>query len=104
MGFTLAHASHQDEKLEDIGPGLPSKGYATACFMFSQKQLNTYPPIVAAALKTHEAYSTGDYIVSFSGCKVYSSQEVCNQLFMNYFFQVHDFGRLQTAPALQPWL
>ena len=53
----------------------------------SQKQLNTYPPMIAGMLRTHAAYSPGDFIISFSGCRVYTSQSVCNHLFMEYFLK-----------------
>merc|ERR1712113_312840 len=90
---------------EDIGPARGQhRGYAPACVMLSQRHLNAYPPIVASALRTHEAFDAGDFIVSFSGCKVYSSQEVCNQLFMSYFFQVHDVQTLAADPVLGLWL
>merc|ERR1719265_2690546 len=79
-------------------------GYAPACRLLSQRHLNTYPPLVASALKTHEHFENGDFIVSFSGCKVYSSQEVCNYLFLNYFSQVHGIEGHMQDPVLQPWL
>ena len=34
-----------------------------------------YPPLVSSALLTHSTFESGDFIVSFSGCKIYSSQE-----------------------------
>eukprot|EP00929_Paragymnodinium_shiwhaense_P024064 TRINITY_DN14910_c0_g1_i1.p1 TRINITY_DN14910_c0_g1~~TRINITY_DN14910_c0_g1_i1.p1 ORF type:complete len:557 (-),score=132.13 TRINITY_DN14910_c0_g1_i1:123-1793(-) len=101
LPFTLEHASRRNA-LGDLG-GAFDRGYAPACFMLSQKQINGYPPLVAAALKTHETFQTGDFIVSFSGCKVYSSQEVCNELFLNYFFQVHDPALLETDSVLRLW-
>jgi len=106
LPFTLAHASGvaASAASQDIGPTALHKGYASACFMFSQKHLNGYPPIVSSALKTHTTFETGDFIVSFSGCKVYSSQEVCNQLFLGYFFQVHDMRDFESDPALSLWL
>eukprot|EP00927_Polykrikos_kofoidii_P039371 TRINITY_DN33778_c0_g1_i1.p1 TRINITY_DN33778_c0_g1~~TRINITY_DN33778_c0_g1_i1.p1 ORF type:complete len:590 (+),score=81.10 TRINITY_DN33778_c0_g1_i1:40-1770(+) len=78
-------------------------GFSPACFLLSQRHINTYPPIVSSALKTHEAFDGGDFIVSFSGCKVYSSQEVCNELFFSYFFKVHDAGLLESDAALRLW-
>jgi len=106
MPFTLAHAAGAASvpAAVDIGPSAAHHGYTQACAMFSQKHLNGYPPIVASALRTHESFEPGDFIVSFSGCKVYSSQEVCNQLFLGYFFQVHDIQQLGMDPALRPWL
>jgi len=101
LPFTLAHAVGQQS---DLGKSSVERGFAPACFLLSQKHLNTYPPIVASALRTHEAFDAGDFIVSFSGCKVYSSQEVCNQLFLNYFFAVHDARSLEDDPALGAWL
>ena len=58
-------------------------------FMYTQKQLNVYPPLIASMLKTHVPYTVGDYIVSFSGCKIYTSQSVCNELFLSYFNLSH---------------
>lgn len=106
LPLTLAHAAGvaASQAVGDIGPTSVHRGYARAMFMFGQKHMNGYPPIVASALQTHETFDVDDFIVSFSGCKVYSSQEVCNQLFLSYFFQVHDVQQLQTDPALQPWL
>jgi len=105
LPFALAQAGHQQHAaLQDIGPSSPYQGHAPACLMLSQKHLNTYPPIVASALRTHEAFDMGDFIVSFSGCKVYSSQEVCNQLFLGYFFQAHDVSSWRADPVLSPWL
>merc|ERR1711879_307414 len=105
LPFTLAHAARQRRaSLLDLGQSTQYRGYARACLMLSQKHLNTYPPIVASALRTHEAFDVGDFIVSFSGCKVYSSQEVCNQLFLGYFFQVHDPQAFSADPVLGLWL
>lgn len=106
LPFTLAHASRQEpQRLDDLSTeSHMRRGHAPACFMLSQKQLNGYPPAVASALVTHEKFEPGDFIVSFSGCKVYTSQEVCNQLFLNYFFQVHDVAIAEADPALRPWL
>lgn len=106
LPFTLAHAARQQPRsLEDLGTEPQARrGYAPACFMLSQKQLNGYPPAVASSLVTHERYEPGDFIVSFSGCKVYTSQEVCNQLFLSYFFQVHDVAVAEKDPALRFWL
>merc|ERR1712217_9210 len=105
LPFTLSRAAMQSARaLEDIGPSAGRHpGYAPACVMLSQRHFNAYPPIVASALRTHYAFDTGDFIVSFSGCKVYSSQEVCNQLFLSYFFQVHDLQSLRADPALETW-
>merc|ERR1711920_463641 len=101
LPFTLAHADGMGRlpATGDIGPSAAHRGYARACIMLSQKHLNGYPPIVASALRTHETYEVGDFIVSFSGCKVYSSQEVCNQLFLAYFAQVHGAAALESDPA-----
>merc|ERR1719433_1531917 len=41
LPFTLAQAA-----LQDLGASGLQRGHAPACFMFSQKHLNTYPPIV----------------------------------------------------------
>lgn len=107
LPFTLVWASRQTAQygLADITPATSQGGaYAPACFMMSQKQINAYPPLVAAALKTHVAYEVGDFIVSFSGCKVYSSQETCNYLFLSHFVQVHGTDVMETDPALRFWL
>lgn len=100
--FVLAHAANWNAQIQDLGP--QQLGHAPAWAELSQKHINGYPPLVASALMTHTTFDQGDFIVSFSGCKIYSSQEVCNQLFMNYFFQVHDVSELATDPGLQPWL
>jgi len=106
LPFALAHAAGAAAAAApaDIGPRAAQRGYAPACALFAQKHLNGYPPIVASALKTHEVFEPGDFIVSFSGCKVYSSQEVCNQLFLAYFFQVHDVRQVESDLALRLWL
>lgn len=95
--FVLAAAT-------DPAVAAKSQGYATAWSALGQKTINGYPPLVSSALLTHTTFEPGDFIVSFSGCKIYSSQEVCNQLFLNYFFQVHSLPELADDPALQPWL
>jgi len=107
MPFTLTHAAAAAASAtapSDIGLASGHLGYTPACFMLSQKHINGYPPAVAQALKTHETFAPGDFIVSFSGCKVYSSQEVCNDLFFSYFFQVHDFKDFESDPVLQSWM
>merc|ERR1711924_539580 len=106
LPFTLTQAALQRPgALEDIGPSVGRHhGYAPACVMLSQKHLNAYPPIVASALRTHETFQAGDFIVSFSGCKVYSSQEVCNQLFLNYFAHAHGIQEIENDAALRAWL
>merc|ERR1712203_1032669 len=47
MPFTLTHAGTAEG---DLGQKGSHRGYAPALFMFSQKQLNCYPPAVASAL------------------------------------------------------
>jgi len=97
-------------RLASLSTGRPSsevqleRSHIPACRMLGQRHINSYPPLVASALRTHEAFEAGDFIVSFSGCKIYSSQEVCNQLFLNYFFQVHDVEQAKQHPALRLWL
>merc|ERR1719209_657754 len=73
-------------------------GLAPGATFLTQHHLNPYPPIVSSALLTHVAYDEGDWIVSFSGCKIFSSQEVCNALFFNYFMMVHgtDIGAMRS--------
>merc|ERR1719198_639890 len=78
MPVVLAHAAGQRSGLQDFGRG--NWGYISAAKLLSQRHLNGYPPIIAAALRTHEEYQKGDFIVSFSGCRTYTSQEVCNML------------------------
>mmetsp|Transcript_71800 Transcript_71800/g.207996 ORF Transcript_71800/g.207996 Transcript_71800/m.207996 type:complete len:547 (+) Transcript_71800:65-1705(+) len=108
MPFVLAHAgaaaSATSPALVDISPASEYRGFAPACALFAQKHINGYPPLVSSALRTHVAFEPGDFIVSFSGCKVYSSQEVCNQLFLGYFFQVHDVRQFEADLALRSWL
>ena len=64
-----------------------NRGFAPFVRMHSQKDLNGYPPLIAGMLSTHTCFETGDFIVSFSGCKSYTSQAVCNDLFRNYYAQ-----------------
>jgi hypothetical protein len=95
-------------------------GFAPRVVLLSQKHINPYPHLVASALLTHVAYEDGgssmqnipkanrpalqDYIISFSGCKIYSSQDVCNALFFNYFAQsVEDYDKIQDED-LELWL
>ena len=66
-----------------------NKGFAPFVELLSQKLLNGYPPLIAGMLKTHACFEKGDFIVSFSGCKIYSSQSVCNHLFIDYFLQTN---------------
>lgn len=77
---------------------------APACALIDQKHINPYPHLVASALLTHVAFDDDDYIISFSGCKIYSSQDVCNALFFNYFAKsVPDYARIKD-PILEKWL
>jgi hypothetical protein len=55
--------------------------------LYSQKQINGYPPLIAGMLSSHAEFENGDFIVSFSGCKTYTSQQVCNNVMLNYFEQ-----------------
>jgi hypothetical protein len=64
-----------------------NKGFPSFVKLLSQKQLNGYPPLIAGMLNTHAPYETGDFVVSFSGCKTYTSQEVCNSMLVNYIRQ-----------------
>lgn len=104
MPFTLMHAKQLSPSPTDLGPPEEDRGYSAALFLLSQRHINSYPTLVASALKTHAEYEAGDFIISFSGCKVYSSQEVCNQLFLHYFFKVHSLQELSDDPALRSWL
>ncbi|KAF4655805.1 hypothetical protein FOL47_009268 [Perkinsus chesapeaki] len=72
-------------------------GHIPAVHFLPQKQLNVYPPVVASMLKTHIAHEEGDFIVSFSGCKIYSSQSLCNMLMVTYFTMVP--GMADQLPA-----
>ena len=65
-------------------------GFPSFVRMLSQKQINTYPPLIAGMLSSHIPFENGDFIVSFSGCKSYTSQAVCNNLFWNYYMQSCD--------------
>ncbi|CAK0843896.1 unnamed protein product [Prorocentrum cordatum] len=87
---------------EDLGPPAAARGHSRACALLSQRHLNAYPPLVASALQTHVAYDAGDFVVSFSGCKVYSSQEVCNQ--PPDHRQAHGLDVLRSDPVLRLWL
>ena len=60
-------------------------GSISAVHYLTQKHINGYPPIVSMMLKTHVPFDQGDYIVSFSGCKIFNSQQMCNMLFLTYF-------------------
>jgi len=111
LPFTLEHISllGSGAPPRDLEVGSSSSltggnAHAPACRMLAQRHLNTYPPLVASALATHEAFEPGDFIVSFSGCKIYSSQETCNELFLSHFFAVHDVRELEQDPALKHWL
>jgi len=66
-----------------------SNGGITSNVMYvNQRILNVYPPLISSMLRTHVGYSEGDFIVSFSGCKTFTSQSVCNNLFFQYFNKV----------------
>merc|ERR1712114_106373 len=70
-------------------PEFTDLGIAPAVVYLTQNHVNPYPPLIAGALLTHKAYNHGDWIVSFSGCKIHSSQEVCNAMMVNYFSLFH---------------
>ena len=74
-----------DSKSDDLD-------YPPYTHFYAQKQLNVYPPLIASMLKTHVAYEEGDFIVSFSGCKIYTSQAVCNNLFLDYAHRAASVG------------
>ena len=78
-----------------------NQGFASFIHLLSQKQLNTYPPMIAGMLRTHEAFEAGDFIVSFSGCKVYTSQSVCNSLFVQYFLQSIDGKEVELPESIK---
>jgi hypothetical protein len=65
-------------------------GNIPAVHYLTQKHINGYPPIVSMMLKTHVPFDQGDYIVSFSGCKIFNSQEMCNMLFLTYFCTIRE--------------
>eukprot|EP00743_Colponemidia_sp_Colp-15_P010737 GILK01011861.1.p1 GENE.GILK01011861.1~~GILK01011861.1.p1 ORF type:complete len:548 (+),score=58.20 GILK01011861.1:280-1923(+) len=50
-----------------------------------QAALNSYPDSIAAKMPTHHEYVTGEYILSFSGCKTYFTGADCNALFHRYY-------------------
>uniref|UniRef100_A0A0G4I2Y8 Nucleotide-diphospho-sugar transferase domain-containing protein n=1 Tax=Chromera velia CCMP2878 TaxID=1169474 RepID=A0A0G4I2Y8_9ALVE len=60
-------------------------GYPPAVFLFSQRQMNPYPHLIASQMGTHVAAERGDFVISFSGCKTYTSPEVCEELFRSHF-------------------
>eukprot|EP00386_Alphamonas_edax_P000995 GDKI01002959.1.p1 GENE.GDKI01002959.1~~GDKI01002959.1.p1 ORF type:complete len:696 (-),score=170.30 GDKI01002959.1:323-2158(-) len=62
-------------------------GWPPSVFLYDQKQINPYPYLIATQLASHVSYEDNDYIISFSGCKIYTSQEVCNEMFRGYFEQ-----------------
>ncbi|CAD7942604.1 unnamed protein product [Amoebophrya sp. A25] len=77
---------------------------APAVSLLDQRHINPYPHLVSSALLTHVAFEPDDYIISFSGCKIYSSQDVCNALFFNYFaISVPDYASIKDD-TLQAWL
>eukprot|EP00392_Amoebophrya_sp_AT5.2_P004161 g4169.t1 len=77
---------------------------APAVSLLDQKHINPYPHLVSSALLTHVAFDDSDYIISFSGCKIYSSQDVCNALFFNYFAKsVPDYANIDDD-VLQAWV
>merc|ERR1712194_316017 len=88
-------SSGESDELDDSSVFL---GVAPALCMLDQRHINGYPSIVAVALKTHLAFEAGDYIISFSGCKIFSSQELCNALFLSYF--VESVGGLESAHGI----
>jgi hypothetical protein len=65
--------------------GKQNRGFPDYMRLFSQKQVNGYPPLIAGMLQSHSMFEYGDFIVSFSGCKTYTSQKVCNYLMADYF-------------------
>ena len=68
MFFQLAHMSPSeiDEKVKIV----------------SQRVFNGYPKEYSNFV--HHHYNKGDFVVAFSGCKVYQDQEECNRLFSRY--------------------
>merc|ERR1712226_478697 len=97
LPFTLAHAATRQTPTDN---SLHNTAHAPACVLLGQKQLNGYPPIVARALATHVEFQADDFIVSFSGCRIYTSDEVCNEMFLAYFFKVHDAEQHAQDPVL----
>ncbi|KAF4684857.1 hypothetical protein FOZ60_007267 [Perkinsus olseni] len=84
----FANGTSTLEQGDDYNDKDDNLGHIPAVHFLPQRQLNVYPPVVAAMLKTHIAYQEGDFIVSFSGCKIYSSQSLCNMLMVTYFTMV----------------
>jgi len=83
-------------------------GVAPGLCLVDQRHVNGYPYSVGAALKTHLAWENGDYIVSFSGCKIFHTQEMCNAMFLSHFHRSMggDTGGYKDIddPVLQGWI
>ena len=79
-------------------------GMAPGALLANQRHFNPYPHLVSSALLTHVAFEENDFIISFSGCKIYSSQDVCNALFFNYFAKSIPEYRSIEDPELTRWL
>ena len=80
--------------------GFDNIGFAQSVHMLTQRHVNGYPPIVASMLKTHQSFTEGDFIVSFSGCRVYSSQAMCNMIFVTYFCYNKDLCSMLSVDLL----
>jgi len=57
----------------------------------SQRAINSYPPEIASQLRDpitgntlHGEYQEGDFIISFSGCKIYFEKSKCERFFAHY--------------------
>ena len=57
----------------------------------SQRAINSYPPEIASQLRDpitgntlHGEYREGDFIISFSGCKIYFTRSKCERFFTHY--------------------
>eukprot|EP00940_MAST-03C_sp_MAST-3C-sp2_P001351 g1351.t1 len=62
--------------------------------ILTQRDINAYPPEIAGQLKDpmtgkplHGEFVDGDFIISFSGCKIYFSPHECEDLFARYHAQ-----------------
>mmetsp|Transcript_49085 Transcript_49085/g.123012 ORF Transcript_49085/g.123012 Transcript_49085/m.123012 type:complete len:125 (-) Transcript_49085:1240-1614(-) len=84
LPFVLAAASRHDTKPADHTHE-DGWGFAPSVRLLPQRHINSYPPLIASKLASHAHVDEGDWIVAFNGCRVYSSQEVCNALFESYY-------------------
>merc|ERR1719471_1921355 len=58
MPLTLSYAATASTS-QALSDAASTATFTPAMYLFSQKHLNGYPPLVASALKTHEAFGDG---------------------------------------------